>query len=770
MSRYNFKSLSSQDFEELVRDLLQAEWNVALEAFKTGRDSGIDLRYAHAAGGAIIIQCKHFAGSGFGKLLAHLRNNERPKVERLNPKRYVVVTSVGLTPANKDEVVNGLAPFILSARDVLGADDLEGLLSRHPGVERVHFKLWLTSTAVLERVLHNAELCQTDFEVERIRRKLPLFVKNDAFPRAIQLLDQTQIVVISGVPGIGKTTLAEMLLYTHLEQGYEPVVIQAEISEGKNLFKPNAKQIFYYDDFLGQIFLGDHREYLGRNQDVAIVDFMEMVRQTGHARFILTTREHILRGALQVSERLAHSPMLEHHCVLELEDYSYEQRARILYNHLYFSELPQPYKDAVLENDFFLEIIKHKHFNPRIIEWLSTYARLREVHSDGYRTHITALLVSPETIWAHAFQKQISDAARHLLLCFYTMGEQIETKDLEPAFVSFHRYSASKYQQRIAPGDFLRSLKELDGAFLSYSSDQVSYLNPSIREFIASVISSDHDIAEDLLRSVVRFKQVVMLWRLSTARPNSYLKRQFTSNSEILCDPLSRLLNGPSTRWEKMRDGSLRGFPIDLGVESKIRFLVEVAESLESTPLAELACQLAANLIASWDHHVPDFQAVIRLLKEFGDNAWFLAHGGREDYRRLLDGLLEELDFAVVEDWSELLTFPENALEWAEADESRMNAALQLYRESGVHDEIGYCTTVDEMIGLRDALDELSTKYGLDFKHEIESLDQDIYERERSDYEFQEGSGFTRGETSMHREAISDEDVRQMFSTLHENN
>jgi len=63
MSRYNFKSLSSQDFEELVRDLLQAEWNVALEAFKTGRDSGIDLRYAHAAGGAIIIQCKHFAGS-----------------------------------------------------------------------------------------------------------------------------------------------------------------------------------------------------------------------------------------------------------------------------------------------------------------------------------------------------------------------------------------------------------------------------------------------------------------------------------------------------------------------------------------------------------------------------------------------------------------------------------------------------------------------------------------------------------------------------------
>ncbi len=171
MPRYDFKSLSSQDFEELVRDLLQAEWNVALEAFKTGRDSGIDLRYAPSDDGATIIQCKHYASLGFNKLLANLRDNERPKVERLNPKRYIVVTSVGLTPANKDEVVNALAPFVLNAHDVLGADDLEGLLSRHPGVERVNFKLWLTSTGVLERVLHNAELCQTDFEVGRIRRK-----------------------------------------------------------------------------------------------------------------------------------------------------------------------------------------------------------------------------------------------------------------------------------------------------------------------------------------------------------------------------------------------------------------------------------------------------------------------------------------------------------------------------------------------------------------------------------------------------------------------
>ena len=67
------------------------------------------------------------------------------------------------------------------------------VLNGHPGVERANFKLWFICTSVLERVLHNAELCQTDFGVERISRKLPLFVQNEAFSRAADLLEDTQI-------------------------------------------------------------------------------------------------------------------------------------------------------------------------------------------------------------------------------------------------------------------------------------------------------------------------------------------------------------------------------------------------------------------------------------------------------------------------------------------------------------------------------------------------------------------------------------------------
>src|SRR5208283_2272874 len=124
MSRYNFASLSPQDFEELVRDLLQVEWDVGIEAFKTGRDSGIDLRYVSAHDGTTIVQCKHYVASGYRKLLSHLSNVELPKITRLCPARYVVATSEGLTPANKDEIVAAMQPFIRSTGDILGAQDL----------------------------------------------------------------------------------------------------------------------------------------------------------------------------------------------------------------------------------------------------------------------------------------------------------------------------------------------------------------------------------------------------------------------------------------------------------------------------------------------------------------------------------------------------------------------------------------------------------------------------------------------------------------------
>ena len=181
MPNYNFETLSGNEFEILARDLLQQELNIVLESFKSGRDNGIDLRYALSKGNFLIVQCKHYVGSGITKLISDLKKHEASKVKKLAPQRYIVVTSVGLSPSNKDEISKLFSPFT-SPSDIYGRDDLNNLLARNPKVELSHYKLWLSSTAVLDALIKSATINRTRLDLERIHGKIKFYVAHTDTP------------------------------------------------------------------------------------------------------------------------------------------------------------------------------------------------------------------------------------------------------------------------------------------------------------------------------------------------------------------------------------------------------------------------------------------------------------------------------------------------------------------------------------------------------------------------------------------------------------
>ena len=119
MADYDFRSLSSYDFALLARDLLQADLGVRLESFSAGPDSGIDFRSRRQTNN-LIVQCKHYADSGFAALISVLRRKERQKIDALAPTRYILATSVSLTPNRKDELKEILGPHCLEPSDVNG--------------------------------------------------------------------------------------------------------------------------------------------------------------------------------------------------------------------------------------------------------------------------------------------------------------------------------------------------------------------------------------------------------------------------------------------------------------------------------------------------------------------------------------------------------------------------------------------------------------------------------------------------------------------------
>ncbi len=274
MPEYSFKTLSPIDFENLVRDLLQSELSIRLENFKAGKDKGIDLRYTSTKNRSLIVQAKHYAGTGFSGLLSHLKQKEKLKIGKLNPDRYLLVTSVALSPANKDDIYQALFPHIKTTKDIYGKEDLNNLLGIFPEIEKQHFKLWLSSTEVLEEILHSRIINQTKISLEEIRDKAQLYVSNQSFNSALEILKEHNYVIIAGIPGIGKTTLAKMLVLHFLRANYDLVDVSYDISEAYSLPARKRPKVYLYDDFLGRTSIV---EKLRKNEDHRLFDFIAAV-------------------------------------------------------------------------------------------------------------------------------------------------------------------------------------------------------------------------------------------------------------------------------------------------------------------------------------------------------------------------------------------------------------------------------------------------------------------------------------------------------------
>lgn len=520
MADYDFTSLSPHDFEVMCRDLLQEELSVRLQSYKVGRDKGIDLRHAYSDGTDLIVQCKHFARSSFAALYSKLRDSEVPKVVALAPERYIVATSLGLSPSNVDSIRSLFEPYCRSTDDVLGRDDLNNLLRKHPAVERHNFKLWLTSQAVLEKIIHSAVFVQSEFDEQEIRRKMAIYVESAAVGKAFTILDEHHCCIISGIPGIGKTTLAQILLVHFLSEGWELISIQEGIEEAINVFKPDpkVKQVFFYDDFLGQITLGGK---LQKNEDRRILQLMKAVANTNGKRFILTTREYILAQAREQYEVLSRADFSISTCVLELDDYSPLDKAKILANHLYFSDVPQDHIDELLRDQQYLMIIQHPNYNPRLVEWMTDKLQTSQLEAQGYFDAFMETLANPVKIWRHAFEHQISESSRHLLLTLGTLGRICVLADLESAFLPFYSTRASKFNFSTKPSDLKKSLEELEGTFVrigrSARGPVVAFHNPSIMDFVARHCKDASDDVDDLLMSFVFFEQFEQLMVLFSA-------------------------------------------------------------------------------------------------------------------------------------------------------------------------------------------------------------------------------------------------------------
>jgi hypothetical protein len=593
MSNYDFQSLSSYDFELLARDLIQAEFRIRLESFAPGPDGGIDFRF-QTKKGDLVVQCKHY--KDYDVLYRVLKRDEVPKVNRLEPARYVLAVSTPLTPHRKDALLKLFSPHCLGPGDIFGREDLNNLLGRHRNVERNHVKLWLTSEAVLTRFLDRGVWGDSELTLQRIRERTRRYVANESFTRARKLLNRHHYCIIVGIPGIGKTTLAEILLIDYADRhGYQAIRIANDLSEIKAVKNPHSRQIFYFDDFLGTTAL----DKLQKNEDKRLMEFLEEVAANKKWRFLLTTREYILNTATIRYESLANPTVELAPCIVDLADYTRPIRARILYNHIFFSDLPDEYKRALLEGKRYSTILAHTNYNPRIVEHMTQYHKVRDIAPARYFDTFVQNLANPARIWDHAFRNHLREASQHALLALASMAGDVLLADLKVAFDSLYEHRRKKIGFSTSSRDFEHALKELDGNFIKTTlvgEDQVvGFHNPSVKDYLESYLADSPDDISDIFESATFFDQFKQLWLGQRGHRFSGVD----DHSSEFAQALSRRFDAPTCRIRRRGDGHgnvigmRRG---ELSFEARMLFAVDVVKGLATAAAEALLDQLTITL------------------------------------------------------------------------------------------------------------------------------------------------------------------------------
>lgn len=506
---FNYANLNDVEFENLCKDIMEKQLSTSLRLFAKGRDGGIDFTDSTITHN-IIVQAKHYIGSKFSDLRTTLKK-EIDNVNKLKPNQYYLCCGMQLTDANVKEIFDMFSAFMRTDKNIITLREIDEFLQKpeNTDVVRKNYKLWLYATNILQEIYNQNTFIDCESLLSDIDEESKYFVQTNIYEQCIDHLDNNGLLMITGGPGVGKTTTSKMLVLYYAAQGFRVrYTTNGDITDIKKSLshEKECKEIVLLDDCLGQ-----HYFNMKHTQENELLSLIKYVKLSKNKKIILNSRITIFNEAKERSRdfNIFFQEKKIKNYTIDMNNISLIEKAEIFYNHLIYKCIPKEYYNNIKENKNYLKIVQHNNYTPRIIEHVTYEYNYSKVTPELYFKYIMENLIEPNNIWKDEFERRLQDLDRAFLSTLYSLTDtNIDYEVLKKCFES-RLYNMKDIDSTIDNCELIvyRLNQSIINIVDNKGGKHIGVINPSVNDYLKSIFFHNNLELQEVRKSICHFKQ-----------------------------------------------------------------------------------------------------------------------------------------------------------------------------------------------------------------------------------------------------------------------
>ncbi len=348
------------------------------------------------------------------------------------PDNYILILNFGISNKTKDDLKKHVLNLGFDGNfQTIDGQEICEFLDIYPQIRRNYPQL--IGLADLEYIINRELYERSKAFFETWQAKLSCFVAVKPYFTALEKIKKHNFIVLDGPPEVGKSFIGAAISLVYSTEGYN-VYFTDKPTEIFRLIDSEKKQIFFADDAVGSIrFDPELGKYWSKHLSALFRRLDE------NHKLIWTTRTYILKDAIaetKLEEDIHNFPSV-FDVLVEIQDYSLQEKALILYNHAKQSSLPRNIKDFIKK--YAAEMCNNNNITPERTRQLIDNVIVElfnddEVYDDKtILNSIITFLNNPGDRFKRAYDS-LGGSEKELLLTLLDAGNTVEKNKLEEAY------------------------------------------------------------------------------------------------------------------------------------------------------------------------------------------------------------------------------------------------------------------------------------------------------------------------------------------------